>query len=626
MVSACSPARTPVLRRAGTVVALLVASACTDATLGLVAPDPIAARDDRLSLDGTFCTDPAADTEFPVKILFLIDLSNSMCYSDPASGACTAARCDQGPNSPASNPTPPRRAQAVNEILNRFQGNPAVQFAVVTFSSRVDAEPWDSSGGQVAFTNDRSRLGLDRLRNVDSVTDYQGALARVKTILSDDMAAVAARRRTELPRTKYAVMFLTDGAPFPRCSIADPARNQPPDAPNCASQPSTCTICQVGGREDFFSGLVKGEDYNEPYQLSQIADEMHRLADTWGVGDLKVHTALLRVDNAAVCCPDCFTDDPTGTVAESLLAAIAMPEKGLGTFTRFRTTGDLSFVDYNLTSLRQTFAARSLIAFNENLVPHPSGAAVDTDGDGLDDEREFKLGLDRTKTDSDGDGYSDFFESLRPGLFDPLTSQADRCRAFSTKCPGQGPCDTDGDGLRDCEEAELGTDPELVDTDADGLPDGLEHRRGLDPLRDDRHEDLDFDGVSNLDEVLRFSAPTERDARSVDSVQASFEETHSEADGRSCYAFGARNLRLPQTLTRAPEGPPLGWSDTLVWLSEAPRGDLRDYGRFRVACIRARFVPPGIRLPVESTVVLRDADFHDPAELDRDRDCRGARP
>lgn len=618
---------------AGATVALLaiaVLAACTDVTLGVVPPSPAAALDDHLEIDGTFCTEPAADTAFPVKLVFLIDLSNSMCYSDPASGACTAARCDQGPNNPGANHTPPRRMQAVQEVLDRFAGNPAVSFAVVTFSSNVQAYPYDRT--KQVFTTDVSALGLDRLRNVDSVTDYQGALSKVKGLLAEDMANTAKLRKSELPRTKYAVIFLTDGAPFPRCSRAEPQKNNPPDAAACDTQPSTCTICQIGGKQNLFPALKAGEDYNAPYQLIQIVEETHRLAEAYGVGDLKFHSALLRVDNAVECCPVCFADDPDGTLAENLLRAVSRPDLGEGSFTRFTTTRDLSFVDYNFTSLRQSFAARTLVAVPGNMVASAAGPEVDTDGDGLSDDLEFRLGTDRRKADSDSDGYSDLFEHRRGGLFDPLVSNLARCQEHSLKCPDHHPCDTDGDGLFDCEEDELGTDPELVDSDADGLPDGVEWRFGLDPTAYDIHGDLDYDGIPNGEEVAGFSSPTERDGpkRGDWAVQVSLEElappTDGGGDGRACYRFAAKNLRLPSTLSRKPSGPDLGWSDTLVWLSEAPRGDLRDFGRIRVACVRARWVPPNVRLPLEPAVTLQEANFHDPAELVRDRDCVGAKP
>ena len=58
----------------------------------------------------------------------------------------------------------------------------------------------------------------------------------------------------------------------------------------------------------------------------------------------------------------------------------------------------------------------------------------------------------------------------------------------------QVPPDSDGDGLTDVRERELGTDPELADTDGDGLDDGEEVARRTDPLRADTDEDGQPDG------------------------------------------------------------------------------------------------------------------------------------
>ena len=42
--------------------------------------------------------------------------------------------------------------------------------------------------------------------------------------------------------------------------------------------------------------------------------------------------------------------------------------------------------------------------------------------------------------------------------------------------------DTDGDGLSDCNEAQLGTDPSEIDTDGDGVTDFVESDCSSDPL------------------------------------------------------------------------------------------------------------------------------------------------
>ena len=54
--------------------------------------------------------------------------------------------------------------------------------------------------------------------------------------------------------------------------------------------------------------------------------------------------------------------------------------------------------------------------------------------------------------------------------------------------------DTDGEGLTNVEEAELGTDPNNVDSDSDGLNDLEEVQRGTDPLDTDTDDDQLFDG------------------------------------------------------------------------------------------------------------------------------------
>ena len=68
--------------------------------------------------------------------------------------------------------------------------------------------------------------------------------------------------------------------------------------------------------------------------------------------------------------------------------------------------------------------------------------------------------------------------------------------------------DTDGDGLEDDDEFEVGTDPMAPDTDGDGLPDGWEHGHGLDPLNPaDGPVDSDGDGLSNVEEYFNETTP-----------------------------------------------------------------------------------------------------------------------
>jgi cysteine-rich repeat protein len=87
---------------------------------------------------------------------------------------------------------------------------------------------------------------------------------------------------------------------------------------------------------------------------------------------------------------------------------------------------------------------------------------VDSDGDGLADQAEIDLGLDPLDDDSDDDGLPDGLEVSGPT--DPLDDDSDDDGLLD------GLEDTDADGLVDLGE----TDPTLVDTDGDNLQDGTE--------------------------------------------------------------------------------------------------------------------------------------------------------
>lgn len=97
-------------------------------------------------------------------------------------------------------------------------------------------------------------------------------------------------------------------------------------------------------------------------------------------------------------------------------------------------------------------------------------APKDTDGDGLTDEEEEKLGTDKFKADTDGDGLTDG-EEVKTYKTDPLNP------------------DTDFDGLTDGEEVKkYKTNPLERDTDKGGVSDGhevlIDNTNPLDPKDD----------------------------------------------------------------------------------------------------------------------------------------------
>jgi outer membrane protein OmpA-like peptidoglycan-associated protein len=119
---------------------------------------------------------------------------------------------------------------------------------------------------------------------------------------------------------------------------------------------------------------------------------------------------------------------------------------------------------------------------------------MDTDGDGLADNEEVKLGTNPREADTDHDNLSDLDE-LRKYHTNPLVA------------------DSDGDGLSDYEEVfSYGSNPLQPDTDADGLSDYAEVAQyRTDPL----NKDTDGDGLSDGDEVKTLGTnPLNRDTDS----------------------------------------------------------------------------------------------------------------
>ncbi|MEX3504405.1 Rib/alpha-like domain-containing protein [Corynebacterium sp. LK2510] len=127
----------------------------------------------------------------------------------------------------------------------------------------------------------------------------------------------------------------------------------------------------------------------------------------------------------------------------------------------------------------------------------PFDFAKDTDGDGLTDREEAELGTDPTNPDTDGDGINDGDE-VNGGAHNPF--------------------DNDGDGKGDP------TDPLNPDTDGDGVKDGdeintivdengktVEDPNATDAKTDPNKADTDGDGINDGDEVSGSKNPFDND-------------------------------------------------------------------------------------------------------------------
>jgi hypothetical protein len=136
-----------------------------------------------------------------------------------------------------------------------------------------------------------------------------------------------------------------------------------------------------------------------------------------------------------------------------------------------------------------------------------------------------------------------------------------------TPSPDTGPCapdataDRDGDGLRDCKEATLCTDPLDGDTDGDGLSDLEELGHGTDPC----DPDTDGEGVSDYREIQVGLNPTDKttygDTPDSEQWLARACRTHSPRDV-NYYTSGPGNwtIALPKSMSNYKTLPTPGYA------------------------------------------------------------------
>jgi hypothetical protein len=617
------------------VLAILLAAAasCSEAGIQPIDDHQDTVVDDLLQIEGTVCTSDPTEAVFPVKIMLIVDCSGSMQMTDPSSAV------------------QPGRQAAAKKLIDRFKNNPAVSFSVVQFNGKIVVNG-SSSSSTSGFTNDVAVLNaaLSSLAQADITTDYQGALSTAYEILQRDMFEASP---TERVRTKYVVIFVSDGGPNPKCK--EGCTNDPPSVPGI-SMDSWCdlprdkwcdsfnpTDCQNNMLTWYPAMVEPCKAYNQDSQILQKVAEIMDLGRQYSVGEIRFHTGFLYLPgldpalqklfvgiDPAVDVVDCETKlgtFPKIITPECLLRKMA--DVGNGIFRNFSSGQQIDFLSINYATVARPFGMTSLIASNINSIPYINKLLVDTDGDGLDDETEFAAKLNPLSPDTDGDGYNDKLEyDRRKAGFDPLDPNVPVKKCIERE-------DLDGDGLNGCEEKILGTDPKIADTDRDRITDGIEFIFGTNPLADDTKQDIDFDGKLSGEEIRIHSSPNTADPEIHAGYRYIYDvrDQGDRPDRRKCYDFSIRHVRLVTTSEKGFAGS-LGYNDIILTFGEGPSDDPRDYGAFKAACVRAQYVTPNYKYPADGRVTLEDKDFYPLPTLlkgradalkDHSKDpCRGA--
>lgn len=737
-------------------------AACTDRDIAPIIEEPIQRIfDNKLKLSGEICTDDPDQLEFPLKVLFVIDTSSSMAISDPKRTTPDPALGETGLVDPTQSTG---RSRAVRQVINQFidlrveyppvycdtalQGcgpgatgcpdcaavgsaamcvgpecggskcgtclplcdtavvgcrpgdpppcpdcpnsassclngicstllDPGVEFGIVRFGA--NAQPLTRNADNVeGFTNDPSQLvtALPQLANSNGVTNYEAVLDRALQMVRDDIRRLRDTNAGSLSRTKYTIIFLTDGRP-------DPQINSTEDWDNLAPEIASAMLSGAGASPAQF------QQYNIPGRILRRVNELLGLEALHGLGDVTLHTALL-------------TDplQPPHKRDQAIALLQQMRRVGDGTFRNFPNGEEINFLHVDFSTLNRVFQLKNFIVSNLNARPLGLITLTDSDGDGLDDPTEDRIGTTVAALDSDADGFSDTLEHFfRASGADALDPKDADCTLSTNDQDGDGrPDDSDGDGLLDCEERFMGTNRNLFDTDADGVPDNVEVRFGTNPVANDVLDDLDFDGMPNGDELRLHTDPNEDDAahrsrfsyrydvrrtgsgieteplacsddaecpRGVDCLEghcrcAQPEDCSSGAtcttdaecsrkgerctggtcsssyaceqrnDVRgdastctvtrhiTCYDYTVENIALvdPQASEQR------GWNTIHLYLGQAPFDSPDDVGVFRLACVRARFsAETGDKLPIAGSLTVPRSIFKNPAELDPSTDC-----
>jgi hypothetical protein len=441
------------------------ATACTDADLLFPTVDPppppeIAPNE----IKGQFCTQDPATIVYPMKVWFVIDDSGSMQMNDPNQNrykkVCTLAMAKADPGHVFFG------GEVFSGVRTKVFTSPRFMDDVPMFCAQVTA-------AQNAGNGD---------------TPYLGALNLAMGEIEADIDA----NKVLAKRTKYVVIFLSDGIPTD----------------------------------------------STPADDIDAVDRLVSLGPPLSAG-ITLNTVLLG------------GDDPG---APGLLQQMA--NHGNGVFKSFPSGDQLNYDGFDFSTVRRTYLQRFFVLTNLSMLPNgKTGPDVDSDGDGLPDFQEMAMGLDPTSRDTDGDGCNDKLEvnmnwdpkakvmgqcECDPKVAD-VTKDTDNdglndCEEYWLKTTANDP------------DSDIG---KITMTDPDYIFDSLDHYQVNDPTFPDITTDRDLDGFLDREELRMH---TSLDVPDVDREKWQYNYTTFEKDPNKdrCYNFVVDNVTLGHTL-KTPE-------------------------------------------------------------------------
>ncbi len=570
---------------------------CTDSSLELLPPSPPPKPDNKITITGKLCTEDPEALMFPVRVIFLVDCSESMGINDPVD-------VDSGESG---------RESAVKETVTKLLSKgDDVKVSVVRFSSEAQPLLENTKGGIKSYFSGDLKNILNKiapLSETDRTTNYIQALAEAYTEIRHELVNA---KQESLALSSYQVILVSDGIP----DVSSESK-------------------------------VK----NSAKNLKDSVDAIMKLGKLYHVNRIEVNSALISSGNAMV---DKVSKDLMLSISKWGAGSFNFFNSGselnfvnvdLTSIKRMFTLKTLVAQNINAQTLKNKIFADSDGDGITDIIEQAIGTDPlnpDSDGDGCRDGVEYRLrssGMDPIDPsdckcflpeycfDEDKDGKCDngCLDLNKDELCDCIDKNKDGL------CDLENYKDQDGDGLVDCEEIYTGTSRLGADSDGDGLVDFLEFRFGLSPELNDTAKDFDWDAVTNGEEVRTATDPLNeiKTGRGKQAYRYNVVETERVA-GVSCYDFDISNITITELADNDPEdgfeGPAgQGFSANnrvLIFAGEVPFDDPDSYGRFRVACVEANYHSDGnYKNPPSGKIKIKESDFVPLDKFDASVNC-----
>ncbi|PIT98755.1 MAG: hypothetical protein COT74_13760 [Bdellovibrionales bacterium CG10_big_fil_rev_8_21_14_0_10_45_34] len=432
-------------------LALVVAAGCSKARLEQSNVQSFKAAD----TSAEFCTPDSSNIKGNLKFIFIVDRSGSNRLPDPVV-------TDMGVNDEDGS----RRFAPLIEFVDQNEADENIFWTMINLGTGgriLTANNEEMTTDQNAFKN-LLQDQYTRTRQIDTQwTDYLAALDELRKLLERDIEST--KKSDELISSTYVVFFVSDGFPV----VQSGTTSVPQDVRNIQEAVSGIMALRENAKE-----VVDSIQFNTAYYYARLSA------------------------------------DPNGRnqqlAAQSLLQTMATI--GNGAFLSFGGGDKIDFSRFAVPEKILRFQNREVWIENMNTVWEDGVLLRDTDADGLSDVKELMLGSNPELADSDGNGVSDYVEYiLKSKPCKDATCSAQGSDPYSS-CAGLSNTttygDKDNDGLNDCEELLLGSNPLSADSNDDFVPDLLALRKGVALLQgqNDLLADPDKDGVSNYEELL----------------------------------------------------------------------------------------------------------------------------